>query len=366
MKTVLANTISTLAMREDKNCPCETMLLHCGNNTGNVCFADALFSQLGNPEEIDCLTIADHEGEGVFVLPSSNWINADGWALHKVFLPLQGKNVKLAAAGIGIQGADTETPSDIVAKLSQDTISALKILSEHSVSIGVRGETTADVLAKLGIHNCRVIGCPSFYEPFRKGGGVNYKMHCGEITMDKTVCGITPGMKDIHKVLELAYEAKNILMLQMMTDLPLTALENKDITQQHIDSRFPNLKLSPTELKTYIRNAGKIFYTRKDWSDYLLKEHISFAWGTRFHGNMMAFTNGIPALWVMHDARTKELIEAMNLPYITKEELMEARSVEELADKCRYEKAFWESYKKLSLQYVDFLNENGIEHTFTV
>lgn len=200
----------------------------------------------------------------------------------------------------------------------------------------------------------------------KKGGGVECEMHCDKITMDKTVCGIKPGTEDVHKVLELAYDAKNILMLQMMTDLPLTVLEDKDITQRHIDRNFPNLKLSPTELKEYIRSAGKIFYTRKSWSEYLLKEHISFAWGTRFHGNMMAFTNGIPALWVMHDARTKELVEAMKLPYITKEELMEAGSVEELVDRCRYDEEFWKSYKKLSLQYVDFLNENGIEHTFTV
>lgn len=365
MKTVLANTISTLTKRANTNVPCEKMLIYCGNNTGNVCFADALLSQLNYSDEIDSGNIADYAEEAVFVLPASNWINDNGWVLHKFFLPLQDKNVRLVVAGIGIQGEIAESASDIVSRLSQDTISALKILSEHSVSIGVRGQMTADVMEKLGIHNCRVIGCPSFYELFRRGQG-ECEMHSEEITMDKTVCGITPGTEDVHKVLEMAYDAKNILMLQMMTDMPLTLLEDKDITQRHIDSRFPNLKLTPAELKEYIRNSGKIFYTRKSWSEYLLKEHISFAWGTRFHGNMMAFSNGIPALWVMHDARTKELIEAMKLPYITQEELMEARSVEELVDRCRYEKEFWESYKKLSLQYVDFLNENGVEHTFTV
>ena len=363
MKIVLANTVSPLISR-DEICSCEEMLMRCGRNTGNVCFTDAMLSQITFYEEIDCCNIAEYKEKAVFVLPASNWVNSDGWALHKVFLPLENSDVQLVVAGLGIQGDINESASDIANRLSKNTITALKILSEHSVSIGVRGEITATVLEKLGIYNCRVIGCPSFYEPFRhRKNGIDWK---SDFDLNKVVCGITPGTAYIHKVLELAYKSQNTLVLQTMSDLPRTLLEGLDIEQRHIEDRFPGLKLQPHELKEYIQSKGKIFYTRKSWSEYLVEQGISFAWGSRFHGNMMAFSNGIPAVWIMHDARTKELIETMKLPYITKEKLLEIKFVEELFDICRYDDDFKESYRNLSLQYIDFLNENHVQHTFDI
>lgn len=311
---------------------------------------------------MDCCDIADYNEEAVFVLPAANWISASGWAVQKVFLPLRDKNVRLAAIGLGIQGGIDETSADIVGRLSKDTILALKILSDHSVSIGVRGEMTASVLEKLGIHNCKVIGCPSFYEPYRSG--IKTEMNYDAIDMERIVCGMTPGIKGAHKVLELAYDAKNMFVLQAMVDLPLSMMENRNIDQVHVDSRFPNTRLSREEIKLYIKRYGKIFYTRKSWSEYLREQKISFAWGSRFHGNMMALSNGIPALWVVHDARTKEMTEAMSLPYITCEALMEIRSVEELIHRCKYDNAFWKSYKKMSQAYIEFLDENKINHVF--
>mgnify|MGYP002249907294 CR=1 FL=1 len=37
-------------------------------------------------------------------------------------------------------------------------------MSEKATSIGVRGEFTAECLSLLGVHNIRIIGCPSFYK----------------------------------------------------------------------------------------------------------------------------------------------------------------------------------------------------------
>ena len=237
------------------------------------------------------------------------------------FLPLRDKDVRIVAIGLGIQGKMGETAADIVSRLSEDSILALKILSEHSVSIGVRGELTASVLEQLGTYNCKVIGCPSFYEPYRSG--IEMEMNYDAIDMDRIVCGMTPGIQGAHRVLELAYTARNYLIFQAMADMPLTMVEDRDIEQK-----------------------------------------MSFAWGSRFHGNMMAFSNGIPALWVVHDARTMEMAEAMSLPHVTCEALMEIRSVEESIHRCKYDSAFWKSYKKMAQAYIEFLDENKINHVF--
>lgn len=364
MKTILANTIELLKIRNNGNSNCETMIKYCGRNTGNVCFADAMVSQLNYEDEIRCYNIGEYSEKAVFVLPASSWIGANGNVLRMIFSPLENKDVSLVVIGLGIQGSIDESTSSIVDKLSEDTISALKIMSEHSVSIGLRGEITASVLEKLGIYNYKIVGCPSFYEPFRYWGRVNDWNK--DFNPEKVVCGVTPYNNYEHKILELAYEEQNDLVLQSMDDLPLTLLENQKIEKRHIDGRFPQLDIKPYELKTYIQKKGKIFYSRESWSEYLYKQDISFAWGTRFHGNMMAFSNGIPALWIIHDARTKEMVDAMKLPHLSYKQFADIKSVLELCEKCSYDDSFKKSYREMAMRYIDFLDENKVSHTFNI
>ena len=54
-------------------------------------------------------------------------------------------------------------------------------------------------------------------------------------------------------------------------------------------------------MENYIKEFGHMFYTRDKWTEFLNKENIQFSIGSRFHGNMMAFSNGIPAMWIVHD-----------------------------------------------------------------
>ena len=88
-------------------------------------------------------------------------------------------------------------------------------------------------------------------------------------------------------------------------------------------------------MENYIKEFGHMFYTRDKWTEFLNKENIQFSIGSRFHGNMMAFSNGIPAMWIVHDFRTKELVEAMELPYIQYRDLSRY-SMDEIMNKCEY------------------------------
>ena len=45
--------------------------------------------------------------------------------------------------------------------LTDDDVESLKWLHDHSVSSQVRGHMSAELLARYGIHNTRVLGCPS-------------------------------------------------------------------------------------------------------------------------------------------------------------------------------------------------------------
>lgn len=140
MRTILANTIAPLVKRQGKFLNCTEMMGLCGLNTGNVCFVDAMYQQLDYEREILCTEIdADNQEDAVYVLPASNWINNDGRVLRQIFLPLEKANIKLAVLGLGVQMELNQKADDFIKELSKETIAALKIMSEHSVSIGVRG-----------------------------------------------------------------------------------------------------------------------------------------------------------------------------------------------------------------------------------
>lgn len=363
MKTVFANTIGSILERKGALSGKDAFSF-CGGNTGNVCFVDAVKDQLVYDTEISCYKIASYAEKAVFVLPASNWINVDGHVLRDIFLPLENRDVQLAVLGLGTQFDFNDTIDDFVTELSKnsDTIRALKILSEHSKYIGIRGNVTGECLDRLGIHNWKVIGCPSFYEPFRKFGEIKLK----KCTLDHVIVNITPGKFGEHKVLEYGIKNRKDIVLQAMSDMPLVLWENRPIEERHLRQKFPGLESVTTdEVQDYMKEFGHMFYTRDDWSEFLISSKASFSIGSRFHGNMMALSSGIPALWIMHDMRTKELVDAMKLPHITYQELF-THSMHELVDMCNYNYGcdFYENYRNMSKEYVEFLNQSNVKHNF--
>lgn len=362
MKMVMANTIEAREKRIEKVLDCREMMRRCGANTGNVCFVDALYDQIQVEKEVWCTEIEPENKEELFILPASNWINVEGKVLQRIFLRLDRVDVRFLVIGLGIQMELGQSISELVKGLSEKTITALKIMSEHSVSIGIRGERTAEVLDRLSIHNWQIIGCPSFYEPYRK----NQHISCRE-TFGETICYNTkPGGEREHKLIEMAALTSAPLILQAMGDLPLTLTEGKRIEKAVLEDKYPGLKMTANELETYIQNHGHIFFARNEWSEFLVNNSVALSVGGRFHGNMMAFSNGIPALWLVCDERIKEMVDAMKLPFIFYEKLDDIHEPEEFFGFLNYDSEFQNHYQRMADNYIDFLNKNQVRHTFKI
>lgn len=185
-----------------------------------------------------------------------------------------------------------------------------------------------------------------------------------KVSVDRICYNTRPGLRNESKLFKMAMETKASLVLQEMCDLPLTLTEGKGIEQRLLDNRYPGAKFTVSELEKYIRESGHIFYNRDEWSRYLLQNNFTFSVGGRFHGNMMAFSNGIPAVWIVHDERTKELVNALKLPFIYYDALDDIDTLHDFLDICSYEAAFIYHYEKMGAAYVDFLDKNGIRHCF--
>ena len=93
-------------------------------------------------DRISCFDVAHYEKrekDMVFVYPAANWINTSQNILQEYFSPLEKEDIKLCVLGLGVQMPLEISAKEFVKSLSEENIRALKIMSEHSVYIGVRG-----------------------------------------------------------------------------------------------------------------------------------------------------------------------------------------------------------------------------------
>lgn len=289
-----------------------------GGNTGNLVFAESiketyafdLESSLSNYWiELGRRNVYAIWAAANFISPYATWIEN--------FIPILEKTkMNITFAGLGAQGDLDECPQDVVNSLSDKQIYFFKMVSERAKSIGVRGEYTADCLEKMGIKNIDIIGCPSIFSckaPYvvsrQEGGGVLYTA-------------------DISK------ERIYLLAKQINAEL---------IRQSYSDGE----------------EESRIFFDFHRWNEYIQKRKYSFAFGSRFHGNMMALRNGVPTLWITHDWRTLELVRYLNLPYLNYygKKFRNIRYAEELIEYVDYSN-LCHIYPKLLKKYNDFINLN--------
>ena len=356
--TVVVNLLAALSRNQDKSI--EEKMQYAGANTGNIIFTEALKEQLNYTEEIwiNSQALKKIEKPSV-VIPSANFIAAGNDSLMEALLRfLDNTQCPITMAGLGAQACLETTPKKLVSKLSDLQIKVLKKVSERAKTIGVRGEFSAECLNLIGIKNIRIIGCPSFY--FRKGNH-SFKikipsMRCPQMT-------ITPGNHEECKLLELGIRSDSFWIMQMMTELPAIAFEqvNYDLSiANSIQHTFSGSCFSSRKIWNYMKQKAEIFFQKSSWDNFYQKNDITFAFGSRFHGNMQAFRNAIPTLWVVHDMRTAELIKTLHLPFINYEQLNKIKYPQELLDYCDY-REYETHYNGLYVQYMNFLSENNLE-----
>ena len=115
------------------------------------------------------------------------------------------------------------------------------------------------------------------------------------------------------------------------------------------------------KLNIFMKNHAHMFFDLQEWKEYLNTQGFTFSFGMRFHGNMLSHLCGIPSLWIVHDSRTRELVETLRLPAVDYDELGKIKYPEELVEKCDYCEMY-KNYNRLYQEYVAYLDENNIDH----
>ncbi len=324
-------------------------------NTGNYFFETAVKKQLSDTQIVTSFEEIPANAEKL-ILSMSNFMSP-----HTDLGPIADNIERLNIKQIVMIGAGAQSNSySEKVNLTKGTERFLRVISDRSESIGVRGFFTQELLEKYGVNNGEVIGCPSIFMNLDRNFTVNKSILSNN---PKIVTHYTPTghyRDNIGHLNNFALEKCSAYIAQSERDL-ITVVE-KQVEDSDIEFMFGyynNGKYSKREFRDWFHDNTKWFFDINEWFSYMKK--IDFSIGTRFHGNMGAIQVGTPALNLVFDTRTRELCEYLNLPSMFLADFDGKASVDELYARADYD-LFNKTYSHKYDNYVRFLNKNGIRH----
>ncbi len=338
-----------------------------GGNVGNLLFSHAAHRAL---ETTDVEIVAGglswrrrqarriNRDFDAFVVPLAN---AFRLSFEKELIALTAMISKLripvVVLGVGAQGSHQHgtAPLEPIRKSVEAFVGAVL---DHSASIGVRGELTAEYLHGLGFRDVEVIGCPSM---FLNGRRLHVVKKIPELDADsKVAINISPYRKRMGTVLK-----------RHLAQYPqLTYVAQDTATLGRLlkgDSRFAAKKAIASDVP--LHTSHPVFRDHKvrtfvdvgPWLDWMARQDFSF--GTRIHGNMAALIAGTPAFAFTHDWRTLELARYFEIPHSKMSDLksINAGRLHAGADYKRLN----EGHEARFETYLRFIEKNGLDHIWS-
>lgn len=310
-----------------------------GLNSGNLVFREALLHNLSlaNMSYEDYCQMPERFKGLPIVTTDLIWINENSDFDYLYNRVQQLKDIAFVPMSVGLQAKSFRTDF----RLNDSVKRVLAAIQERAV-IGVRGEYTAEILNKHGIKNIDVIGCPSLYyenNPDFKISRTNYPIQKVCVNF-RTFYGLL-SVKEKHF---LTYCANRRYDFVEQTDYMFSPENAADTAYYNYVSKW-------------IDHKKKLFFDVDEWKNYLAD--FQFSMGLRFHGNVVALWNRIPALFFIIDSRTEELVRYFNLPFLKMQDFDDRKPIEyyyELADYT----LFNSNYEKKFLKYQEFLRKNKI------
>jgi len=341
-----------------------------GINTGDAVVYDAIIKQLvfTSIQDIGFGKAAHRqhwpvEQPDATIIRGSNYLSAELDLAEAVPLirHLKGPIVPI---GLGAQAAKYGS-----IEMPKGSVEFWREVAGKCASLGVRGTYSAEVLASIGIHNVRIIGCPSFYRmmepellirpPTRKHPrlGLTLNRHLGgpyasnrfkTIRLQRALIAaaarregsriFSQGEQEESLMSLVPSERKPELLARILAAFDLQG----DGAAAALFSQRMSFHLDPDE---WARDLG---------------EQVDFMLGFRVHGTMMALQQGIPGVYFTYDTRIREIASLYRVPSIEIEDFapIDLDQIMATADFQPFEKAYRENYA----EYRAFLDENGLRH----
>ncbi|MDP9141833.1 MAG: polysaccharide pyruvyl transferase family protein [Pseudomonadota bacterium] len=347
----------------------ELILSRTGRNTGNLLFITALHRVIKHNKFSASMRFerklirAEHDG---LVIPAANWLSSSSdWAnLAKL---IEASKMPCVMVGLGAQSHS----KGAIPKLTDGTLRLLKIVSERSHSISVRGVFSAEVLAHYGITNVAVTGCPSLLWHVDRPAYVDPGQVLGErvsvcATREDTLASLADKGDRNQVSLYLTRMARrkgyDFIAQTERHDINVGRGTFSDLDSEREALAYVKAAYADTDessIRAYLSSHLKVFCDVPEWLAYLQGRELVL--GTRLHGVIAGLLAGIPGALVMHDARTLEMAENLAIPGIMANKLiaerMNVRTIYEAADYSAFNARMIEYFR----QFRAFFNSNGVE-----
>lgn len=299
-------------------------------------------------------------------LRGSNYVHAQmNWS--KAVEVLRRLKLPVIAFGIGAQA-----PVSGKLELSEDTRTVLKLISDSTASLGVRGTYSAEVLNDLGIRNVRIIGCPTAFrnnwpdlairlpplDQIRKVG----------VTLRREVS--TTYAQDIGRYLTFHRDLVKAMADRFeVTLMSQGEVEEKKLALGTIDQKaqaMTALRENAWARDWYLdEQLERLYQDRMFYSDVVadyerLVRGLDLVLGYRLHGNLMALANGTPSIYFTYDSRTVEFADTFKIPSV---DVFSGKDfkLEDYWDQARFD-CFNAAYAQVYGQMREFLVENRVDN----
>ncbi|UZF90754.1 polysaccharide pyruvyl transferase family protein [Bosea sp. NBC_00550] len=344
------------------------------HNIGDAFVFDSSLKLL-NFEKLDELPIAhvdpaaidrfNAEYDYVF-LRGSNYIHAQmNWSRTAEVL----RRLKLPVIAFGI-GAQAPVSGKL--ELSEDTKTVLKLISDSTASLGVRGTYSAEVLNDLGIRNVRIIGCPTAF----RNNNPDLAIRLPALEQVKTA-GVTL-RREVSKT--YAQDIKRYLtfhrsLVKAMADrFEVTLMSQGEVEEKKLALGTPEQKaqaMAALRDNAWARDwyldeqVEGLYQSRMFYSDVVaeyerLVRGLDLVLGYRLHGNLMALANGTPSIYFTYDSRTVEFADTFKIPSVDVFSGQDFR-LEDYWEQSRFDR-FNAAYAQVYGRMRDFLVENRVDN----
>lgn len=299
-------------------------------------------------------------------LRGSNYVHAQmNWSRTAEVL----RRLKLPVIAFGI-GAQAPVSGKL--ELSEDTKTVLKLISESTASLGVRGTYSAEVMNELGIRNVRIIGCPTAFRNNKpdlairlpaldavKQVGVTLRREVSK-AYAKDIRRYLGFHRDLVKAMAARFEVT--LMAQGEVEEKKLALGTPEQKEEAMVALRQNAWANEWYLDERMEELyrGRMFYSDVVAEYEQLVRKLDLVLGYRLHGNLMALANGTPSIYFTYDSRTVEFAETFQIPSVDVFDGKDFR-LEDYWDQARFDR-FNTAYGQVYAAMSAFLSENKLDH----
>jgi len=341
-----------------------------GANTGNMMIGHGLFHNLNaakkefHPGFGKIPAERLHEHYDAIFIPASNFVSpvvdlggqADYFARSKVPLHIFGVGNQMLPGKPRV--------------LQPGTDRFLRLVSDRSGSIGVRGTFTAEILWDFGIRNVSVVGCPSLLSMRQE---TLDKLAATRPTLEKVALGFSNNVRSHALAPDAMRVSENALFQRMLgenafyilqseppeLDL-LSAMEHGDSTAASTAinriARLFDVAPGRADVRRFLETRIRVFFSVDDWLG--CTRTMTAAIGSRFHGNIAALLAGTPALFLVHDMRTLELCELLRAPNLVLDRPYGAEEILERLQSADYD-TFRTNFRRVMMEWKLFIERNG-------